>query len=539
MAACSRDEKRFRDALRRVGEVQRQHLLKLLRRNATTQFGQKHGFSSIESVAGYQRQVPVQSYADVAPYIEAIARGENDVLTRDPVRMLQPTSGSTSGTKLIPWTNRVASEFQRAIHPWLASLYRHHPSLMNGTAYWSLSPPATAVRTHGRLRVGFDHDADYLGWFGRMCFPLVNAVPTDVARCSDIGEFRTRTLVSLLADEALSLISVWSPAFLTVLLDDFTGRHEELLGRLAQGTTPGWARRADFIRALLREGRGAVSFERIWPRLRVISCWTHGASASSAANLQRLFPGVPIQGKGLLATEAFVSLPFQEHSDPVLAINSHFFEFQDSTSQEILLAHQLADGKEYQVVVTTGGGLYRYALGDRVLVTGFLHGAPCFRFVGRTGVVSDLFGEKLHEDFVGQVIRRAMESQNIKARFLLLAPWEDAQPGETCYTLFIQAESIPDSAGLSRQLECGLAENFHYQHCRKLGQLAPARIMQIPGSSTSAEAVFLEEMRSRGVQYGNIKPALLDHQTGWERRFKCSPPSQTGHHGGGERGGIA
>ena len=74
----------------------------------------------------------------------------------------------------------------------------------------------------------------------------------------------------------------------------------------------------------------------------------------------------------------------------------------------ISLAHQLIAGRDYQVIVTTGGGLYRYPLGDRIRVTGFVHGAPCFRFVGREGLVSDFFGEKLDAAFVEKVIRCAI-----------------------------------------------------------------------------------------------------------------------------------
>ena len=47
------------------------------------------------------------------------------------------------------------------------------------------------------------------------------------------------------------------------------------------------------------------------------------------------------------------------------------------------LAHELERGRTYSVVVTTGGGLYRYRLGDLVNVVGFEAGCPLLRFVGR------------------------------------------------------------------------------------------------------------------------------------------------------------
>jgi len=183
------------------------------------------------------------------------------------------------------------------------------------------------------------------------------------------------------------------------------------------------------------------------------------------------------------------------------------------------LAHELITGKTYRVIVTTGGGLYRYALGDLVRVTGFIQDAPCLRFIGREGNVSDLFGEKLQGAFVEGVIRRALAHQNINPRFFLLAPVVGAMP-KPAYTLFLEADTISDAAILQRNLEEGFGKNFHYKHCRRLGQLSGARIFQINRGSLSSETVFQQEMLSRGMKLGDIKMGALDCQSGWEQRFR-------------------
>jgi hypothetical protein len=170
------------------------------------------------------------------------------------------------------------------------------------------------------------------------------------------------------------------------------------------------------------------------------------------------------------------------------------------------------------VIVTTGSGLYRYPLGDRIRVTGFIHGAPCFRFVSREGLVSDLFGEKLHVAFVEQVIHRVIAQLNMHPSFLLLAPVADEQYG-TSYTLFIESDLIPNPETLRELLENGLAENFHYAHCRKLGQLSPARLFHICKNSTSAEAIYLAAVLNDKIKLGDVKMSLLDGHLGWERRF--------------------
>jgi hypothetical protein len=518
IVSCAREHARFTAALGRVAETQTQGLLNLLKHNAETQFGRRHGFASIRSVAEFQARVPLTHYEALTESIEAIARGEPGVLTQDRVRLFQPTSGSSSATKLIPWTATLNREFRRGIAPWVVALYRRKPELLGGSAYWSISPPGTARQRHGRLPVGFDNDAAYLGFLGKHLFPLVSTAPPGLAQCCDMREFKTKTLVSLLADENLGLISIWSPTFLTTLLDDFWERREEILDAVSQGKRAGAHQRAEFLRRRFQVCNGPTSFEQVWPHLQVISCWTHGPSELYAKNLQGLFPKIEIQGKGLVATEAFVSLPFHEGQDPVLAVTAHFFEFQEIASEKYFLAWELIVGNTYRVIVTTGGGLYRYPLGDLVRVTGFIQDAPCLRFIGREGSVSDLFGEKLQGAFVEEVICRVLAQQAIKPRFFLLAPVTGARV-KPAYTLFLDADALHNAAALQRNLEKGLADNFHYAHCRRLGQLSESRIFQINRDALSAATVFQQEMLSRGIKLGNIKMGSLDGRPVWDQRF--------------------
>jgi len=164
------------------------------------------------------------------------------------------------------------------------------------------------------------------------------------------------------------------------------------------------------------------------------------------------------------------------------------------------------------------GGLYRYPLGDLVRVTGFIQDAPCLRFIGREGNVPDLFGEKLQGTFVEEVICRVLAQQAIKPRFFLLAPVTGAKV-KPAYALFLDADALHNAAALQRNLEKGLADNFHYAHCRHLGQLSESRIFQINRDGLSAATVFQQEMLSRGIKLGNIKMGSLDGQPVWDQRF--------------------
>jgi hypothetical protein len=216
-----------------------------------------------------------------------------------------------------------------------------------------------------------------------------------------------------------------------------------------------------------------------------------------------------IQPKGLIATEAFVSLPFAGRHP--LAVLSHFFEFLDDRG-DARLADELEEGGEYRVVVTTGGGLYRYALQDRVRVDGRVGRTPSIRFLGKEDHVSDRFGEKLSEGFVAGVLRRLFDRHGLRPRFALLAP-ETGAAG-TSYVLFVEHPAPP--ATLAAELDEALAENPHYRYCRELRQLSPARVAPL---RCDGYAAYADECTRRGQRLGDIKASALSARDGWAGVF--------------------
>jgi hypothetical protein len=365
--------------------------------------------------------------------------------------------------------------------------------------------------------VGFEDDSAYLGRIGRWVARRVMAVPPSVAKIADPDEFRRRTLAYLLADRQLGLVSVWSPTFLTILLDFFLGRPDEVLGPLSR-VEP---RRASEIGALMRGGAGKDVFGSVWPRLSLVSCWVDGPCRPYADAIRDYLPGAEIQGKGLLATEAIVSFPLSPHPDPVLAVTSHFYEFEDASSGESRLADELVEGGEYSVIVTTGGGFYRYRMHDRVVVTGRIEATPTLRFLGKDNRVSDLFGEKLALPHVAGCLDAVLAKRGLAAGFRLLAP-ERPPSGRAHYTLFLEHGDLGDEDGgaIAAELESLLRENFHYDYARRLSQLGPVRVFLIDSHSTPGALVYSAELARRGMRLGDIKPGVLDDRPGWSSLFR-------------------
>lgn len=535
VAGCRPAWGRFQQAAARVAETQAGLLAGYLSANGDTAFGRRHGFAALRSPAAYQQAVPLTTYDDYAADIEAIGAGQAGVLTAGPVRLLEPSSGSTAASKLIPYTAELQAEFQRGLAPWIYDLYTRDPALKDGPAYWSITPLTDGPRrTPGGLPIGFEADSAYLGRLGQALLARVLAVPDAVKHLPDVDSLRYVTLLCLLRQPELRLISVWHPTFLSLLLAPLAEWWDRLLFDLAyaqinppSAVDPALVDklkrglRPDPKRARALSRQAPDDYRAHWPALRLLSCWADGAAAGYAAELsQASFPGVRLQGKGLLATEAFVSLPLAEANGSVLAVTSHFFEFLplDREQAPVLgspsLAHQLDVGQTYAVVVTTGGGLYRYQLHDLVQVIGHYRQAPCLRFVGKTDLVSDWFGEKLSESFVAAASEQLCQRHHLAPRFTLLAP--ETTAAGVGYVLYLElpaGQEVNGSApAIAADLEARLCANFHYAYCRRLGQLAAARVAY---TAPGAAERYLRACQARGQRLGNIKPARLAKDDGW------------------------
>ena len=532
MLSCQPERMALTRAKHRVEEAQTAVLRGILRKNRESQYGRKHAFETIGSVKEFQERVPPTTYELLQDSLEKIALGDRHVLTSEPVLLLEPTSGSTGGEKLIPYTRSLQQEFQRAISAWIGDLLWHRPTLRQGRAYWSVSPAlGPARRSPGGLPIGFDDDTAYLGGPQQRILQRLLVVPGQIAKVAVQDDFRYATLLHLLAAADLTLISIWSPTFLTSLLETLPQWADQIVSDLRQGHLT-WhsrdagprpiipikadPRRADELDAIFRSTeKPAERYAAIWPQLSLLSCWADAAAEFYVPGLRALFPQLEIQPKGLISTEAFVSLPLCKAGDPALALRSHFLEFEEAKGDELAparplkLAHELELGATYRVLVTTGGGLYRYRLGDLVEVVGFAAQCPLVRFRGRTGGVSDLVGEKLSELFVRAVLGNVTRSLDWSPSFLLLTP----APGKPRYRLYLQGPGICSWLGLpdfEQQFHGELLKNPYYRLAIELGQLYPVEIRLIDEGGMSGWSIYQEYCRQRGQKLGQIKPAVLD-----------------------------
>ena len=496
---------RFKRAATRVEATQRSLLSDYLRRNAGTEFGTAHDFGAIRDYEAYAACVPTRTYDDYEHWIKQIAAGSENVLTAERVNLLEPTSGSSGAEKWVPYTRTLQAEFRRAVATWITGNFLAAPELVGGRAYWSLTPQAQRDREDTtNVPVGFDQDSAYLGGLAQRLIDRTLATSPDLKSVRDIDRFWHMTLVQLLTCRDLRLISVWHPSYALLLLQHMRRNWSELLDGV-QGV--------DYSRSRELAELGADDPTAIWPALKLISCWGDANASACLPDIRAEFPGVQLQPKGLVATEAFGTLPLGDMRP--LAIRSHFFEFRDE-SERIHPAWGLEEGKVYSLIVTTGGGLYRYEMRDRVELTGYYRDVPSLRFLGKEDNVADHFGEKLSETFVTTCMSAVFERHDIEPQFAMVALDKYSRtPG---YALYIESNSLlPET--LASELDGELKRNPHYALCTHLGQLRPLQVVVV---AERAYEIYSQVLMKRGMRLGDIKPTTLSRLTDWSQYLGTS-----------------
>jgi hypothetical protein len=128
-------------------------------------------------------------------------------------------------------------------------------------------------------------------------------------------------------------------------------------------------------------------------------------------------------------------------------------------------------------------------------------------FIGRAGLVSDLCGEKLTEDFVSTRLVHA-------SGFSMLAPVLTPYPH---YVLFLDREECVEAAArdMAEILDVALADNPQYAYARKLGQLGPLRVCRV----ANPLARYVHQAVARGQRLGEVKPPVLRPEMDWEGCF--------------------
>ncbi|MGA5559730.1 GH3 auxin-responsive promoter family protein [Streptomyces platensis] len=414
---------------------QRRVLSDLLEFNAGTEYGKQHGFARIRTLDDYRKAVPLQTYADLEPWIERVAGGEQNVLTADRPAVFFTSSGSTGAHKKIPVTPRfMRTTFFPFYYAAWAPLIEHFPDILDAPgAVLNLkhdplaAPPTTAS---GRPHVGASQ-VDFGAAFGE---PLsaepgtgapwaTLAVPVAADQHAEKMYLRLRLAVE---SDVRCVIGI-NPAMVAALPYQLNLWWPRIVKEIRDGTLGGLPHRtANPDRAAelerLAHRHGTVRPADIWPRMRALFCWTTGPAALYLPQLRAEFgPDVAVLPAPVAASEGPVGVALDRHPTAgSLVVNASVYEFADADRDlgpgtATLRPHELEAGRDYHVVFSHVGGLYRYAVGDVVRVVDHQDGVPRLEYAGRANR-SDHAGERLRDAQVIRALRSALDTTGLQLR---------------------------------------------------------------------------------------------------------------------------
>jgi hypothetical protein len=508
-------------------------LRRLLTANAGTEFGAAHRFEAIATPADYDAAVPIQEYEDLRPYVERQRTTGAAALTAEAPVLYARTSGSTGAPKYVPITASVLAVHRAEQKIFSYLQHRACPAAFRGRTLGIMGAAVEGTLDSGHT-VG-----SVSGHLYRSMPRLVRArfvVPPDVSAVPDYDlKYRLILRLALEAPD-ITYLGAPNPSSFLRLATLLELHRDELTDSLATGRFDGDADLPASTRAAI-EGRitpqparaaaiarlPALTFRAVWPRIALVTTWTGGSCGIALGALRPMLPPTArVMELGYQSTEFRGTLALAPDVAGGLAPLHHtYVEFVEETAwnegrRNTCLIDELEPGRRYQVVVTTAGGLYRYAMNDLVEVAGVHRATPLLRFVQKGRGVTNLTGEKLYESQVIDAVQQAAAAHGLHPSFFLMVADEMAQQ----YRLFVETRTAVTPAVASAiiaAVDAGLAaRNLEYHAKRDSGRLArPALVWVGPEAGDAYKAACVRS----GQREGQYKPAVLVYA----REMKLAP----------------
>jgi hypothetical protein len=524
---------RFEAATCDPKRVQEAVLFDILRAQAATAFGRDHRFDAVREVSDYRRHVSVAGYEAIEPYIERVKKGETNALLADPkIYMFALTSGTTATRKFIPVTRRYLDDYKQSWNLWGLKVFTDHKELILKPIV-QMAGDADEFRTESGVPCGA-----VTGLTATMQKRIVRkmyAVPAGVSRIKD-PRAKYYTVMRLALPRPVGLFVAANPSTMLSLARAGDQHKEALIKDIHDGTLAADLELPPGVRAEV-EARLKASPERAreleevvrrtghlfprdaWTNPFLMGNWTGGSVGAYLRHYPRYFGDNWVRDPGLIASEGRMTIPFADGTaSGVLDVTSHYFEFipeeeAGSPRPTVLGAHELAEGKRYFILLTTGYGLYRYHIHDVVRVTGFFNGTPLIEFLSKGSAFANLTGEKLSEYHVTQAMAKVLPELDLTLAAYSVAPCLPDDDAETPhYALFVEESDIGLSQGkqLAARLDDELSRlNIEYEAKRSSGRLGPARVELVPaGFWARWDRQRLERTGGALEQYK--RPALIN-----------------------------
>ncbi|MBS0538346.1 MAG: GH3 auxin-responsive promoter family protein [Proteobacteria bacterium] len=495
----------------------------ILAANATTSFGRAHGFAALRDVDTYRTAVPIRDYEALRPWIDRQIGGEAAV-TADKVLMYARTSGTTAEPKRLPVTVRTLEQMKRAQRAMAYVQHRACPMFAGrvlavaGATREETTPDGTPAGSVTGLIY------ETMPWVVRRKY----VVPPEVFSIEN-AELKFGVVLRLALQHGdLTAVSAANPSTF-LRLRDYSRQHwSTLIPEIADGTfraadvlPPGQreAVKSALFRAPERAreleakaGAGEPTVGDLWPRLAGIMTWTGGSCALAADVVRAAVPATTrIIEAGYVASELRGTVVIDAERGLALPVlEDVFFEFVpvedwDAGSRETLLLHELEPGRDYQVIFTTAGGLYRYWINDVLRAGPKIGDTPTLTFMRKGRGVTNITGEKLTEQQVNAAIQFVARHNGHGIPFHLVLADEE----KSSYLALLEIEGPAHAATVAESLEAQLREtNIEYASKRSSGRLGAMKVALL---RAGAGAAYRRACVARGQRDSQFKVLALQY----------------------------
>jgi len=466
-------------------EIQKEILTELIETAKKTDFGIKNRFSSIRSYSDFARQVPLHDYEEMKPYIEKTMKGTENVIWPTEINWFSKSSGTTSSrSKYIPVSQESLEDCHFKGGKDMLSLYvNNYPDskLFSGK---SLSIGGSLADNpfdkNSQAKVG---DISAIIMENLPLWVQFARTPSlDIALMSDWEEKIEKMAREIMKENVVSISGVptWTIVLLQRILDI----------------------------------KGTKNILEVWPNLEV---FFHGAVAFGPYKklFRELIPSDKMRYMETYnASEGFFAIQDQPHSEDLLLMLDYgiFFEFipmeeWDKENPSVIPLQDVELGKNYALVITTNGGLWRYKIGDTVKFTSI---KPYrIKITGRTKHFINAFGEEVIVENAEKAIQTAAEATGATITNFTAAPvYFDGSKSKGAHEWVVEFRSMPlDNDRFAFLLDQTLREinsDYDAKRFRDIALNAP-KIHFVP------EGLFEKWMKSRGKLGGQHKVPRLSN----------------------------
>ncbi|MEW5821318.1 MAG: GH3 auxin-responsive promoter family protein [Cyanobacteriota bacterium] len=521
---------------------QKNLLLNILKNNANTEYGQKHNFFKINSVTDYQKNVPINEFKDLEPYIEKIKNGDKNILTSNMPFMFNLTSSTSAKSKYIPVTKEMQIQTTNLMHQWLYRSLLDHPGFLNSSSFL-----ITSAAVEGETESGIPYGS-ISGMIYKTLPQILHSsyvVPFAVADIQDY-DLKYYIIARLAMETDVSFIATPNPITLIRIAEVGIKYQEEIIHCIQKGIlsekinfndyekniniinqinrllVPN-PNKAEFLRNIIKNNKILLPY-LYWPNLQLIGCWLGGSVGFHADKLSEYFgKELPMRDLGYLASEGVCSIPYKDNTPSgILALENNYYEFihEDQIgldTPDILLCHELKCGENYNIILTNESGLYRYNIGDIIQVQELYNKSPVIAFIRKNNEMLNITGEKLHVNHLLETFNRIRSRTNIGVSQFRVVP----NFSKACYDIYIAIDTAVHIEKLKEVFfplidDYLIDINIEYKNKRKSKRLnSPCFHLMKPCWEEHLKSILIQSGR-RDIQYKWVvmspEPIDLDRQ---------------------------